>query len=164
MERLSVPFWIISTLFSLGVCAQIPKEKLTERQRQAISIVMEDFHRRDLHHGFHLQRVSEAEETDFPMGVFVQLEFTLRPTSCKKHQWKESGCVPTNSPRLFNCFSCFKFEYETHNVLSDLKDCVLTKFVTPERTADRKEKCKAVKHKKEDGLLLPGSFSFLKSQ
>ncbi|KAM8967210.1 retinoic acid receptor responder protein 2 [Pelodytes ibericus] len=165
MERSASRWWIISVCLSLVVRAQIPENELTPVQTQAVRLVMEDFHKRDyIQNGFHVSSISHATETLFSSGIFVHLEFTLKPTTCKKRQWMESTCKIVNSKRVFNCFTCMKFRHGSHEVMSELKDCTLHHHVNTERTSERKKSCSQVKRNGETGLHLPGSFSFLKTQ
>ncbi|XP_053322053.1 retinoic acid receptor responder protein 2 [Spea bombifrons] len=156
----------VAAVLAMAVEAQIPEKELTSMQRRAVHSVMREFHARDyINNGFHATSFQRANQMEFPAGIFVRVEFTMKQTDCRKHQWMEPKCKTPKNPRVYNCFTCFKFEFNSHQVISELKDCIPQRSVTPERTRKRETSCKEVQDRNETGeLRLPGAFSFLKSQ
>ncbi|XP_063306939.1 retinoic acid receptor responder protein 2 [Pelobates fuscus] len=165
MTRFTGAPGMVCVLLSLSVYAEIPKNELTDRQTQAVNIVMEHFHKREhIQNAFNVFSITKATETEFSAGSFVHLQFTLKPTTCRKHQWKQPDCKITKDPRSFHCLACFKFQYGSHQVMSEVKDCVLQRHLSAERKQKWTESCSEVKRKDEPpGLILPGVYSFLKS-
>ncbi|KAM4704772.1 retinoic acid receptor responder protein 2 [Rhinophrynus dorsalis] len=165
MKTVPRAWWVIPVVLAVAVVGQIPVNELSDIQKKAKDLVLEDFHNKDhIQNGFHVSSVLDATETEFPGGIFVHLLFTVKQTNCRKHHWRNQDCNAVKSPRIFNCFACFKFEYTSHHVLSQLTDCVLQRHVNTERESKRKEQCKKVEKKNENGLHLPGVFSYLKTQ
>ncbi|XP_075070405.1 retinoic acid receptor responder protein 2 [Mixophyes fleayi] len=161
MKTAARTWWIISVLLVLAAEGDVPLDKLTEIQNKAVRLVMENFHNKDnLKNGFKLSSVLEAGQIEYGSGIFVNLEFTIQQTTCQKHQWTQSDCEFTRNKIKFNCFSCFKFDYEDE-VQSQVIDCARPHFVK-DRVAQRKKTCREVEMKNAGKII--GSYSFLKSQ
>ncbi|XP_063780715.1 retinoic acid receptor responder protein 2 isoform X2 [Pseudophryne corroboree] len=79
-----------------------------------------------------------------------------------KNGFKFSSLVRKEETYVFNCFACFKFEYETHKVLSQVIDCVRPRFVQG-RGNQRNKTCTEVAMKTA-GTRIVGSYSFVKTE
>ncbi|KAG8443407.1 hypothetical protein GDO86_011993 [Hymenochirus boettgeri] len=150
--------------FLLSVKGQVPMDELTDLQDKALNLVMEDFHTKEyVRYRFQVLSILEAMEEKYSAGIFVRLHYTKKQTNCPKSQWKGKDCKSLNNGKVFNCFACYKFAYGNHEVLSKLNDCVNERFVNEGRQRKRLTECRTVEKRKEIGLGLPGSFSFLQS-
>ncbi|KAM9306052.1 retinoic acid receptor responder protein 2-like, partial [Gastrophryne carolinensis] len=146
-----------------GIARSIPVEELSEVQNKAVKLVMEHLHKRDyLKNGFKLASVVTAAQEEYLSGIFVRVEFIVKQTTCHRDHWGRTDCAITKNPNSFNCFGCYKFEYETHQVISQAKECILPKYMNAERTGKRSSNCREVELK-DNGKRLIGTFSFLKS-
>ncbi|XP_075444360.1 retinoic acid receptor responder protein 2 isoform X2 [Ascaphus truei] len=164
MNTMAVALWLISMVLALGVKGQIPMGELSALQNTALANVIEDFHKKDhIQSGFQVSSVLKATEK-FSTGIFVHLEFTLKQTNCKKQQGKGHDCNFITPGKTSNCFACFMFEYDTHEVLSQLIDCLPERHLKPQRVNKRTQSCREVEQTKGSRRRLPGTFSFLKSQ
>ncbi|KAM4687538.1 retinoic acid receptor responder protein 2-like isoform 2-T2 [Discoglossus pictus] len=162
---MTVVLWLVSVVLVLAVDGQVPVEELSAVQTKALTLVLEEFHNKKyVDSGFKVATLLEATETDYSAGIYVNLHFTAKQTTCTKENWRNTDCKVTKTGRTSNCFACFKFEYESHKTLSQLVDCLPQRHWKADRDEKRRESCKEVARSMEKGLGLPGSFSFVKSQ
>ncbi|XP_072269540.1 retinoic acid receptor responder protein 2-like [Pyxicephalus adspersus] len=120
---------LLSALLVLGVQGEVPAGELSEIQNKTIQLVMEKFHQRDLSNGYRMTSVVKAVEELYVAGLFVNVEFLVKQTSCHKHHWTKPECQPTKNAKTYNCFGCFKFEHESHTVFSHVEECVLPRHL-----------------------------------
>ncbi|XP_063780714.1 retinoic acid receptor responder protein 2 isoform X1 [Pseudophryne corroboree] len=154
---------LVSALLVLAAEGAVHVDGLSEIQNKAVRLVMEDFHTKDhLKNGFKFSSLVRKEETEYAAGIFVNVEFTVKQTTCPKHHWMKSDCEYNQKGYVFNCFACFKFEYETHKVLSQVIDCVRPRFVQG-RGNQRNKTCTEVAMKTA-GTRIVGSYSFVKTE
>lgn len=159
---LSIGWGLVSALLVLGVQGEVPAGELSEIQNKVIRLVMEKFHQRDLINGYKMASVLKAAEASYLAGMFVHVEFLVKQTSCQKNDWGKSHCQPIKNAKTYNCFGCFKFEYDSHVVLSHVEECVLQRHLQKERQTRRHNLCKEVEMK--DTGKNVGKYSFLKSE
>ncbi|OCT75319.1 retinoic acid receptor responder protein 2 [Xenopus laevis] len=147
------------------VRGQVPTEKLSDIQNKALTLLTEDFHNiENIYLRFQVISVLQAAEETFPGGIFVSLHVRKKQTNCVKTELKSKDCRVIKAGRVFNCFSCFKFEHGSLKLLAKAIDCVPDRQVNQELEQKRRQRCRAVEHKNETGLKLPGSLSFVKDQ
>ncbi|DBA13469.1 TPA: hypothetical protein GDO54_018522 [Pyxicephalus adspersus] len=154
---------LLSALLVLGVQGEVPAGELSEIQNKTIQLVMEKFHQRDLSNGYRMTSVVKAVEELYVAGLFVNVEFLVKQTSCHKHHWTKPECQPTKNAKTYNCFGCFKFEHESHTVFSHVEECVLPRHLNQGRQARRNDLCKEVE-RRDNGKKSVGKYSFLRKE
>ncbi|XP_077349751.1 retinoic acid receptor responder protein 2-like [Lithobates pipiens] len=161
--KLVVGWGLLSALLVLRVQADVPAEELTELQNKTIRLVMERLHQRDLPSGYKMASIVKAAEELYSAGIFVNVEFLVKQTSCRKHDWSKPDCKAVKNAKTYSCFGCFKFEYDSYNVISQAEECILLRHLHEGRKARRNDLCKEVEMK-VTGKTIPGVYSFLKKE
>ncbi|XP_068094346.1 retinoic acid receptor responder protein 2 [Hyperolius riggenbachi] len=162
---LAAGMWgLVSALLVLGVWGSISLQELPGVQQKAAKLMMEDFHKKDLKNSFRFTSVIKATEEESTTGMFVNMELLLKQTVCRKHLWKSSNCQIAANPVTFNCFACFKFEYQSLEVISQFISCIPEKKLTSAQKQTRENKCEEVSQKANVKSRFPGVYSFLKSE
>ncbi|XP_075444361.1 retinoic acid receptor responder protein 2 isoform X3 [Ascaphus truei] len=106
-----------------------------------------------------------------PMGELSALQNTALANVIEDFHKKDhiqsgfqvSSVLKATEKKTSNCFACFMFEYDTHEVLSQLIDCLPERHLKPQRVNKRTQSCREVEQTKGSRRRLPGTFSFLKS-
>ncbi|XP_040211302.1 retinoic acid receptor responder protein 2-like [Rana temporaria] len=160
--NLAAGWGLVSALLVLRVQADVLTEELSDNQNQMVRLVMEKFHQRDLQNAYRMTSVVKAEEV-YNSGIFVNVEFLVKQTSCRKHDWSKPDCKVVKNARTYNCFGCYKFEYDAHSVISKVEECILTRNLRAGRQNQRNDLCKEVE-KKDPERTIPGVYSFLKTE
>ncbi|KAG9472740.1 retinoic acid receptor responder protein 2-like [Eleutherodactylus coqui] len=162
MKTVAITWWIISALIVVRSEGEITSD-FSENQNKSLQLILEHFHNKDhIKNGFKVSDILKSIEVDYSSGVFVNLEFALKQTTCHKTHRTKTDCELVKNGRTFNCFACFKFSYNSPKILSQLIDCVNILQVDSKRTNRRNQSCKEVELKK--GSEKVGSYSFLTSQ
>ncbi|XP_069816677.1 retinoic acid receptor responder protein 2-like [Dendropsophus ebraccatus] len=162
MKTAAITWGILSALLVLSTEGEDITDNFSETQRKALDLTMEHFHKKDhVKSRFKVSDVLSATEIDYSSGVFVNLEFVLKQTNCRKSNWSKTDCETLKTGRTINCFSCHKFSYNSNKILSELVECVKADHVDQKRSESRKKFCKQVELK--TGPEKPGSFGFLTS-
>ncbi|XP_040211306.1 retinoic acid receptor responder protein 2-like [Rana temporaria] len=154
--NLAAGWGLVSALLVLRVQADVPAEELSENQNQMVRLVMEKFHEKDLMNRYRMTSVVKAEEEVYNARIFVNVEFLVKQTSCRKHDWSKPDCKVVKNARTYNCFGCYKFEYDSHSVISKVEECILTRHLRAGRQTLRKYRCKEVENA---GKMHPGMYS-----
>ncbi|CAI9619413.1 unnamed protein product [Staurois parvus] len=159
---LAVGWGLLSALLVLRVLGDVPAGELSEIQSKTIQLVMEKFHQRDLQSGYRMTSIVKAAEK-YNSGIFVNVEFLVKQTSCRKHDWSKLDCKAGKNARSYNCFGCYKFEYDSHVVISQVEECILPRHLNEGRQARRNDLCKEVEMK-DSGKTNVGKYSFQKTE
>ncbi|XP_073488643.1 retinoic acid receptor responder protein 2-like isoform X2 [Aquarana catesbeiana] len=159
--KLVAGWGLVSALLVLRVQADVPAEELSEIQNKVVRLVMEKFHQRDIQSAYRMTSIVKAKQV-YNSGIFVNVEFLVKQTSCHKHDWSKPDCKAVKNPRTYNCFGCYKFEYDSHAVISKVDECILTRNLKAGRQTQRNDLCKEVEEK-EPGRTNPGVYSFRKT-
>lgn len=160
MKRAAITWWILSALLVISAEGESATSNFSEMQSKALKLIMEHFHNKQhVKFGFKVTDVITALEIDYGSGIFVNLELALNQTTCHKSHWAKTDCELVKNGRKFNCFSCFKFTYNSHKILSQLVDCVGAHHVDSKRISNRNQSCKEVELKQ--GPDKPGIYSFV---
>lgn len=158
MEKLLLALW----LATLAVTARSDPLGLSELERKTLDTVVEEFNWGSGQKYAHKAvSVNSREETVVSEGSTVTLEFTIKPTSCKKEGFRPEKCPYRRYGRLQSCFACFKYEDANSQPLDQFWDCVPTRTPSLERKKQQQQKCEAVKRETTEHMI--GQFSFLKS-
>ncbi|KAM5157037.1 retinoic acid receptor responder protein 2 isoform 1-T2 [Mantella aurantiaca] len=150
-------------LLLLGVQGDVPGEELSEVQNKVIQKVMETFHQRKIPNAFRMTSIEKANEELYVGGIFVSVEFLVRQTLCLRNDWKKADCQPAKNAKIYNCFGCYKLEYDSHSVISHVEECIQQRYLDKGRKARRNDLCNDVE-KKDNGKKNVGRYSFLKSE
>ncbi|XP_072010601.1 retinoic acid receptor responder protein 2 [Engystomops pustulosus] len=163
MKTTAITWCIISALLVVTSQSEIKEKDFTDIQRKAFRLVMESLHNKEhVRNSFRVSDILTATDIDYSAGIFVNLEFALKQTSCHKSHWTKTDCEILKNGRTFNCFACFKFTYGSHDIMSQLIDCVTAHQVDAKRSSSRSQSCKKVELKGGPGK--PGSYAFVTSQ
>ncbi|XP_077349758.1 retinoic acid receptor responder protein 2-like [Lithobates pipiens] len=160
--KLAVGWGLVSALLVLRVQADVLAEELSEIQNKMVRLVMEKFHQRDIPSAYRMTSIVKAKEV-YNSGIFVNVEFLVKQTSCRKHDWSKTDCKTVKNARTYNCFGCYKFEYSSHSVISKVEECILPRNLNAGRQTQRNDLCKEVEEK-EPARTIPGVYSFLKKE
>ncbi|XP_053119329.1 retinoic acid receptor responder protein 2 [Hemicordylus capensis] len=135
----------------------------TPLQQKALHLVLNYFHSRpNVQLAFTEQAVAEATETALPGGTFVQLEFDIAQTSCRKHQRMTQNCPVKPGGRRQKCLACFKFNASNpENILDKSWRCLsLQNPIFQVAKRNQEQECRMVKDANEEGHYHPGVFAF----
>nr|XP_021520925.1 retinoic acid receptor responder protein 2 [Aotus nancymaae] len=97
----------------------------------------------------------QREDTPFPAGIFVRLEFKLQQTDCRKEDWKKPHCKVKPNGRKRKCLACIKLGPE-NKVLGRMIHCPTKTQVLRELKEYQENQCIKVQQAGED----PNSFGF----
>ncbi|XP_073488644.1 retinoic acid receptor responder protein 2-like isoform X1 [Aquarana catesbeiana] len=154
--KLAAGWGLVSALLVLRVQADVPAEELSENQNKMVLLVMKKFHEKDLKNRYRMTSIVKAKEELYNARIFVNVEFLMKQTSCRKHDWSQPDCKVVKNARTYNCFGCFKFEYDSHSVLSKVEECILARHLSAGRQTLRNYRCKEVENV---GKMHPGTYS-----
>ncbi|XP_040211300.1 retinoic acid receptor responder protein 2-like [Rana temporaria] len=160
--KLAAGWGLVSALLVLRVQADVTTEELSEIQNQTIQLVMEKLHQRDLPNGYRMTSIVKSVEELYSAGIFVNVEFLMKETSCRKHDWSKPDCKVVKNAKTYSCFGCFKFEYDSHTVISQVEECILLRHLNPGRKTRRNTLCKEVEMKVTGKTI--GVYSFLRKE
>ncbi|KAM6201533.1 retinoic acid receptor responder protein 2 [Rhynchocyon petersi] len=151
---------------ALGLCLVSPSHaELSVAQHRALQVALAEFHQHPpVQWAFRETSMDKAEDTPFPAGIFVRLEFKLQQTSCRKKDWKKPECKIKPNGRKRKCLACIKLGLEDR-VLGRMVHCpILTQF-TQEPEAQQEDPCARVQRAGEDphSYYFPGQFAFSKA-
>ncbi|KAM4687544.1 retinoic acid receptor responder protein 2-like [Discoglossus pictus] len=164
MRTMAVTLWLISVVFLVSVAGQVRVKGLTYLQNRGANLVLEDLHSKEnTKSAYRLVSISQRIERDYSAGKFVQLQFLVKQTNCKKENWKDVKCRILRSGRTEDCFACFKFQNKSNMVLSQHISCLHHPSGNLEQDTARIQACKDMEQNNEP-VHLPGTFSFLKSE
>ncbi|XP_078518806.1 retinoic acid receptor responder protein 2-like isoform X1 [Lissotriton helveticus] len=179
MKKLFLALW----LATLAITARGDPLGLSELERKTLDIVVEEFNwkpgqkyahkpvavqsREEKYSTFNLQRTETVQNSQviyevMSEGATVTLEFTIKPTSCKKEEFRPEKCSFRRFGRVQSCFACFKYEDANSQPLGKFWDCVPTRTPSLERKMQQQQKCEETM-KREATEHMIGQFSFLKS-
>ncbi|KAJ6655087.1 hypothetical protein lerEdw1_005991 [Lerista edwardsae] len=153
----------LMVVLCLGLLAPAAAHRSPLQQR-ALDLVLELFHSRPtVQAAFREQAVTEAVETEFPMGTFVQLEVHLVQTFCRKQQRETQNCRIKPGGRKQKCLACFKFDSNIPaNVLDKYQNCLSEHSPIFQEMKRRQEReCEIVRRTNEEHYQ-PGVFAFSK--
>ncbi|KAJ1098727.1 hypothetical protein NDU88_003834 [Pleurodeles waltl] len=178
MKKLLLALW----LTTLAITAKSDPLGLSELERKTLDTVVEEFNwkpgqkyahkpvavqsREEKSSTFKLQRKETFQNSQVTYevvseGAIVTLEFTIKPTSCKKEGFRPEKCSYRRFGRIQSCFACFKYEDANSQPLGQFWDCVPTRTPSLERRQQQQQKCEGVKRETTEHMI--GQFSFLKS-
>ncbi|XP_021520925.2 retinoic acid receptor responder protein 2 [Aotus nancymaae] len=150
MRRLLIPLALW-----LGAVGAVSTE-LTEAQERGLQVALEEFHKHPpVQWTFQKICVYSAEDTPFPAGIFVRLEFKLQQTDCRKEDWKKPHCKVKPNGRKRKCLACIKLGPE-NKVLGRMIHCPTKTQVLRELKEYQENQCIKVQQAGED----PNSFGF----
>ncbi|XP_025849626.1 retinoic acid receptor responder protein 2 isoform X1 [Vulpes vulpes] len=99
------------------------RAELTAAQQRGLQVALEEFHKHPpVQWAFKETSVDRAEDTPFPAGTFVRLEFKLQQTSCRKKDWKKANCKIKPNGRKRKCLACIKLN-SADKVLGRMVHC-----------------------------------------
>ncbi|XP_069065338.1 retinoic acid receptor responder protein 2-like isoform X2 [Pleurodeles waltl] len=158
MKKLLLALW----LTTLAITAKSDPLGLSELERKTLDTVVEEFNWKPGQKYAHKPvAVQSREEKVVSEGAIVTLEFTIKPTSCKKEGFRPEKCSYRRFGRIQSCFACFKYEDANSQPLGQFWDCVPTRTPSLERRQQQQQKCEGVKRETTEHMI--GQFSFLKS-
>ncbi|XP_008832007.1 retinoic acid receptor responder protein 2 [Nannospalax galili] len=153
---------LISLALWLGTVG-VGGTELTETQHRGLQVALELFHEHPpLHWAFQETGVDSAEDTPFPAGTFVKLEFKLQQTNCLKKDWRKPECKVKPNGRKRKCLACIKLDPKG-KVLSRMIHCPILKQGPQDLQESR---CSKVAQAGEDphSYFFPGQFAFSRSE
>ncbi|XP_058153554.1 retinoic acid receptor responder protein 2 isoform X2 [Dasypus novemcinctus] len=159
MRQLLLPLALwLGTVGSGGV-------ELSAVQRRGLQVALEEFHKHPpVQWAFKETSVDIAEDTLFPAGTFVRLEFKLQQTGCRKKDWKNPECKVKPNGRKRTCLACIKLD-PADKVLGRMVHCPIQTQAPQEPEDHREAQCGKVERAGEDpyGHHFPGRFAFFKA-
>ncbi|XP_003469799.3 retinoic acid receptor responder protein 2 isoform X2 [Cavia porcellus] len=154
--------WQLLTLLALWLGMEgVGGVELTTVQRRGLQVALEEFHKHPpVQWAFQETSVDSAEDTPFPAGTFVRLEFRLQQTGCRKKDWKKPECKVKPNGRKRKCLACIKLDSE-HKVLSRMVHCP----IETQGQEPLESQCIKVQRAGEDShsFYFPGQFAFSKA-
>ncbi|KAM4687539.1 retinoic acid receptor responder protein 2-like [Discoglossus pictus] len=156
MRSMAVTLWLISVVLVVSVEDQIQVRGLTYLQNKGANLVLEDLHSKEnTKRAYKIQSISQNTEQDYFGEKFVQLQFLVKQTNCKKENWKDVKCRTLRNGRTEDCFACFVFQSNSNMVLSQHISCLHHPSVNLEQDTARRLACQDI-----EPTHLPGSISF----
>ncbi|XP_006887347.1 PREDICTED: retinoic acid receptor responder protein 2 [Elephantulus edwardii] len=153
-------------VLALGLCALgLKGAKLSEAQHRGLQVALAEFHQHSpLQWAFRETSVDKAEDTPFPAGIFVRLEFKLQQTSCRKKDWKNPECKVKPNGRKRKCLACLKLGSEDR-VLGRMVYCPIMTQSLRKPKMHQDDMCTHVERAGEDphSYYFPGQFAFSKA-
>ncbi|XP_053569672.1 retinoic acid receptor responder protein 2 isoform X2 [Bombina bombina] len=148
MKTVTISLWLIPMAFVLSVGSQ----RLTDLQKRALTSAVEDFHRKvNINNAYKPSPILKVQEMDLSDGKFVQLQFHMKQTGCKKQDRNKKNCRILRSGNGSNRDWIKQREYI---------DCLPEASLTLDQEGVRTQACKNLQ---EEKIHLIGVYSFQRS-
>ncbi|XP_053569671.1 retinoic acid receptor responder protein 2 isoform X1 [Bombina bombina] len=160
MKTVTISLWLIPMAFVLSVGSQ----RLTDLQKRALTSAVEDFHRKvNINNAYKPSPILKVQEMDLSDGKFVQLQFHMKQTGCKKQDRNKKNCRILRSGSAENCFACYVFQNGSNRdwiKQREYIDCLPEASLTLDQEGVRTQACKNLQ---EEKIHLIGVYSFQRS-